>query len=157
MGTTDRRVELHVRSLASRTGDSVRERAIGLLGRLEAEGEIASFAVRVWGERVGLSTSAVGTDRGQEVLERIGAFRAWAGRNGASLDPFFRSGAADSRLTGEEYATLRLPVAVLAEYEGDSLVHVTPHERDEVVHTVDDRLDTIEGGTDPELEPLSTN
>jgi len=30
---TDRRIELHVRSLASRTGDSVRERAIGLLGR----------------------------------------------------------------------------------------------------------------------------
>jgi len=154
--TADRRVELNVRSLASRTGDGVQERAVEALRRLEADGAVASFAVRVWGEQVGLSTTAVETERGQEVLERVGAFRAWANRNGVSLEPFFDARATTSRITGEEYTVLCLPVAAMAEYEGGDLAYVTPHEDDGVVRTVGGRLDVLsEQGVERADGPLA--
>lgn len=150
------RVELNVRSLASRTETGVQERAVELLDRLEREGALASYTVRVWGERVGLSTTAVETNRGQELLERIGTYRGWANRNGVSLEPFFESSATTSRITGEEYTTLRLPVIAMAEYEDGEVVHVTPHENEGGVSTVDDRLDRFEASTleGREREPL---
>lgn len=141
--TPGRDVELHVRSLSSRTGQELRERAIEVLDGLESAGAIDSFTVDVWGERVSLSTTAVETARGRQVLDRVGTFRAWANRNGVSLEPFFDAHATTSRITGEEYTTLCLPVATLAEYENDTLVYVTPHETDGSVHTVQDRLDIL--------------
>ncbi len=144
----DRRVELCVRDLSSRTGHETRERAIGLLGSLDDAGVLDSFSVRVWGREVGLSTTAVETGRGEEVLERVGTFRRWATRTGVSLEPFFDARATTSRITGEEYTTLRLPVAALAEYENDDPVYVTPHEDHGTVRTVADRLDRFEQGLD---------
>lgn len=151
--TTGRRVELYVRSLASRTGEGPQERAIDRLRRFDAEGTVDSFGVRVWGDRVGLSTTAVDTPRGEDILGRIGTFRAWATRNGVSLDTLFEARETTSRITGEEYAILRLPVLLMAEYAGSDLDHVSPHERDGTVRTVDDRLDAL-GDTSSERHRL---
>jgi len=142
-GARSRRVELFVRSLASRTGDGPQERAIERLRRLEEAGDVATFRVRVWGRQVGLSTTAVETDRGRDILGRVGAFRDWARRHDVSLAPFFDSNVTASTITGEEYATLRLPVVAMAEFDGDRLVYVTPHEADGTVHTVADRLEGL--------------
>lgn len=137
------RIELNVRSLASRTDSGVQERAVGLLERLHTRGEVR-FSVRVWGERVGLSTTAVETTCGQDLLERVGAYRGWANRANVSLEPFFESRATTSRITGEEYTELRLPVLAMAEYEDDEVVYVTPHEDGGQVRSVADRLDRLE-------------
>lgn len=64
--------------------------------------------------------------------------------NVRSLDPFFDSRVTTSRVTGEEYTTLRLPMVVMAEYEDGDVVHVTPHETDGSVRTVEDRSDRLE-------------
>ena len=82
----ERRFELNVRSLAPRTKGGTQERALGLLDRLDEDGTAESITVRVWGERVALSTTAVETDRRREVLDRVGAFRDWANRAGVRLD-----------------------------------------------------------------------
>lgn len=141
--TTDRRIELYVRSLTSRTRDGVVERVVEGLRRRRSAGAIDSFTVRIWGERVGLSTTAVDTDRGQDVLERIATFRRWASRNRVSLAPFFESTQTTSRVTGEAYTTLRLPVIAMAEYRGTEVVLVSPHEGTDGVCTVEDHLDRL--------------
>jgi hypothetical protein len=153
--TATPRVELYVRSLASRTDRQ--ERVIEALRRLENTGDICSFQLTIWGEAVGLSTAAVETDRGREVLDTVAAFREWADREGVSLDCAFENRAVTSQLTGEEHATLRLPKMAMAEYEGDEVLSVTPHERDGAVRTVRDRLTTLEGTADGiEAEPVQS-
>jgi len=142
-GPADRRIELYVRGLTSRPGRETRERAVTLLERLDAAGTIATFTVRVWGQEVGLSTTAAETERGRDILDRVGAVRRWANRNDVSVEPFFDGRAATSGITGEEYTTLRLPVAVLAEYADGDLAYVTPHEDCGTVRTVQDRLDHL--------------
>ncbi|MFT4923701.1 MAG: hypothetical protein ACI8XM_002931 [Haloarculaceae archaeon] len=143
MKSTTRRVELYVRSLASRTGEGPQERAIDCLRQFDTGGFVDSFTIRVWGNQIGLTSTAVETDRGADILDRIGAFREWASRNDVSLEAFFDSRETESHLTGESHTSLRLPVLVMAEYEGDDVAYVTPHERDDTVHTVDDRLDEL--------------
>lgn len=142
-GPADGRIELYVRGLTSRPGRETRERAVTLLERLDAAGTIATFTVRVWGREVGLSTAAAETERGRDILDRVGAVRRWANRNDVSVEPFFDGRAATSEITGEEYTTLRLPVAVLAEYADGDLAYVTPHEDCGTVRTVQDRLDHL--------------
>lgn len=151
----DRQVELYVRGLTSRNGRETRERAVTLLERLDAAGIIATFSVCVWGQEVGLSTTAVETERGQEILDRVGAIRGWASRNDVSVEPLFEGRTTTSEITGEEYTRLRLPVAVLAEYEDDAIVSVTPHEDCGTVRTVEDRLDQLAATLpdDPEDDP----
>jgi hypothetical protein len=140
VGFVDRRIELCVRSLASRTGKGIQEQAIDRLQRLETTGELDALSVRIWGEEVALSTTATETERGRAILQRVGAFREWAAHNDVSLAPFFEPREKTSRITGEEYATLRLPVLVMAEYVDGDIVHVAPHRRDSGVYTVEDRL-----------------
>jgi len=45
-----------------------------------------------------------------------------------------------------------LPVMGLAEYDGDELAHVAPCTKGETVHTITDRLETLEAGEPSALE-----
>jgi hypothetical protein len=136
--TTAPTVTLCVRSLVSRTG--CQERVLKQLQRLSDAGTLESVSVRVWGTEVGFSTTAVETVEGESILDTVGEFRAWADHNGVSLEPFYEDRTRVSGLTGEERATLRLPVLALAEYDDGDLVSVTPHERECGVRTVEDRI-----------------
>lgn len=147
MTRTTRRVELYVRSLSSRTGGGPQERAIDCLRQFDAEGLVDSYAVRVWGDEIGLTSSVVDTERGEDILDRIGALREWASHNDVTLDAFFETRETESHITGESYASIRLPVLVMVEYEGDEVGYVTPHKRDDTVYTVDDRLDRLANPT----------
>lgn len=151
--TEQQRVELYVRSLSSRTGQQ--DDFIEQLRRLSGKGTIASFAVCVWGERVPLSTLAADTARGQEILDTIARLRQWGRENGASLEPFFTTRETDSTITGETYATLRLPAVLLAERVDGRLVCVRPAERDGTVLTVGDRLETLLAHDRPGTDPVS--
>lgn len=152
--TTAPEAELYVRSLASRTG--CQERVIKQLQQLDTEGRLAGVDVHVWGTEVGLSTTAVETDSQQSILETVAQFRSWADSAGVSIEKFYEDHTRVSGLTGEEFATLRLPVLALAEYEDGELVSVTPHERDCGVRTVPDRLEMLAGsvGDPPRPEPV---
>lgn len=139
--TTAPEAELYVRSLASRTG--CQERVIKQLQSLADKGSLESVTVHVWGEEVGLSTTAVETASRRSILDTIGTFRSWADANDVSLVQFYEERTRVSGLTGEEFTTLRLPVLTLAEYQDGELVSVTPHERKSGVRTVEDRLEML--------------
>jgi hypothetical protein len=118
--------ELYVRSLCP-TGGRGRQRAVvDRLRDLRDRGQIDELRVRVWGERIGLSTTAVRTEAGTALLDRIGAFRSWAAENGRQIEPFFETRETASEITGEEYTVLVLPTMVLAEYANEQLRHVAP-------------------------------
>jgi hypothetical protein len=154
--TTAPEAELYVRSLASRTG--CQRRVIKQLKRLETGGHLDGIDVHVWGTEVGLSTTAVETAAQQAILDTVGEFRSWAADAGVSLDQFYENRRRVSGLTGEEFATLRLPVLSLAEYEDDELVSVTPHERESGVRSVEDRLEMLAnaGGEPPQPERVES-
>lgn len=142
-------VELYVRSLASRTGRT--ERVIDHLCRLDRRDEVASVTVTVWGDRVGLSTAAGDTALGQSILDSVSGIREWADDNAVSVDPFFQDRTTHSAITDETYRTLQLPSAMLTERRDGTLTHVTPHEADEMVWTIEDRLEVLT--TDAEATP----
>lgn len=147
-------VELHVRSLAPRAGKGQQESAIDRLNELESEGHIDEFSVNVWGKRVSLSSAASQTDAAQFVLDRVEEFRDWARRTGRSVDSFFETRRVESSITDEKYAALVLPSLTLAEYRGGELAYVAPCSDGGDVHTVDDRLDTLESGPVMDSDPL---
>lgn len=159
-GPSPPRVELFVRSLSPSEARNPVDSQLQRLRTLRTNEDVADLSVSVWGREVGLSSTAVRTDAGEFVLERVAAFREWADRRGVSLEPFFESREVRSELTGEEYATLVLPVSCMAEYEDGRLVHVAPHAADDAVCTVADRIDRLEertrSDTDVERARLAT-
>ncbi len=144
-------VELYVRSLSSRTCRT--ERVIEQLRQLDADGELSDLAVTVWGDGVDLSSTAIETPRGQAILDTVEEFRTWAEGRDHSVEPFFQRQKAQSTMTGKTHATLQLPSMMLAEYAGDQLIRVTPHEENGTVWTVSDRVERL--ATDIEETPES--
>jgi hypothetical protein len=146
--TTDGRVlELYVRSIAA--GGAARPPLADRVTALAATGTVADAEVHVWGDEVALSTTALRTRVGRTILDRVASFRSWARERGGTMTPFFESRTVTGRLTGETDATLRLPMACLAEYEDGELVHVAPVRTDGSVCTVEDRLRALESDTGP--------
>jgi hypothetical protein len=146
-GTPDgRRLELFVRSLAPARGPAAdharRVRALATADR------VAAADVYVWGEEVGLSTTAFRTPVGKCVLDRVAAFRGWAAERDATMEPFFEARDVRGTVTGESYATLRLPASCLAEYVAGDLVHVAPIRDGSRTVTVGDRLAALEAPTE---------
>lgn len=146
--TSDRRVELYVRSLSYpntfRQGGCVIDRLEGL----EAADVISEFDVTVWGRELELSGTTAGTETGRRLLDRFETFRRWAERESSTDDSLFEVRRVESRITGDEYTAVVLPVTVLAEFVDDDLAHVAPCSEDREVCTVDDRLDALEAGLD---------
>jgi hypothetical protein len=141
--TDSRRVELFVRSLSPGAGRSPATTQLDRLRRLADDGTV-DLSVSVWGREVGLSTTATRTDTGEFVLDRVAAFREWADTHDVCVETFFETREVESGLTGESYTALVLPVACLAEYRDDELVHVAPYTTDSAVHTVADRVTALE-------------
>ena len=135
-------VELFVRSL-SPVQSPVTEH-VDRIRDLQGPDGIESASITVWGDEVGLSTTAYGKEGGRAILDRVAEFRSWADSRDLEIEPFFERRSVTSDLTGESYAALRLPVSCLAEYAGDELVHVTPHCTGNAVCSVADRLSRLE-------------
>lgn len=158
---TSRRVELFVRSLSPKPAAGPTRRHLDRLRAIEASDPATDVRVGVWGREVALSTAAVGTERGRQLLGKIASFRKWAERRGVSLDPFFETRTARGDLVGEDYAALALPVACLAEYESDRLVNVSPYVAGSAICSVSDHIGRLEERTADEPpvgreEPRST-
>lgn len=151
-GTPDeRRLELYVRSLAS--GATPAADHADRVRALARDGRVADADVLVWGEEVGLSTTAFRTRVGKAILDRVAAFRAWADDRGATMEPFFETRSVTGTVTGESYTSIRLPVACLAEYADGELVHVAPYRAGDGTCSVGDRLRYLEGPAVDEALP----
>jgi hypothetical protein len=141
----DRRLELYVRSLSG--GAAAGEEHARQVRALDRGGRVESGSVVVWGDEVGLTTTAFRTRVGKCILDRIAAFRAWADDRGGAMAPFFETRSVTGEITGESYTAVRLPVACLAEYAGDDLVHVAPYRAGDADCTVGERLRQLEDRT----------
>jgi len=142
--SSSRRVELFVRSLSPAPTRSPVDDHLRRLRTLAGGERVADLSVDVWGREVGLSTTAARTDAGERVLDRVAAFREWAGQRGVTLEPFFETREVGAGLTGEPHTALVLPVCCLAEYEDNDLVHVAPYATEMAVHSVSDRIRALE-------------
>jgi hypothetical protein len=144
-GTSDgRTLELFVRSLAS--GEDSGPAHAQRVRALAAAGDVREASITVWGEEVGLSTTAIRTPMGKAILDDVAALRSWVDERDVTMVPFFESRQVTADVTGEAYTALRLPVSCLAEYVDGELVHVAPHTDGTSVCTVDDRLQRLESG-----------
>ena len=80
-------------------------------------------------------------------LGRVAEFEQWAADEGVSLERFIQRDEVHSTIRDTTQTVIRLPAMMIAEYEDGELQHVTPHERDDGVVTVQDRLESLEDGT----------
>lgn len=131
-------LELYVRTLTA--GDDPAPAHARRVRDLAATARYDAAAITVWGSEVGLSTTALRTPEGKCLLDRIGEFRAWAAARDLTMRPFFETRTVRAPDTGESQAALGLPVACLAEYEDDELIHVAPYHDGTATCTVADRL-----------------
>ncbi|MFC7153970.1 HTH domain-containing protein [Halomarina halobia] len=139
-----RTVELFVRSLTSSERQAGLSAAIDRLSRLESEGHIDGFAVRVWGDGVCLSGPAAETETAAEIRERVEEFAEWAEASGVEL-PGFERRETRSMVTDRCHENLTLPVMALADRTDDDLTFVAPCVDGGTVRTVGDRLATLAG------------
>lgn len=150
-------MELFVRSLTPSGAAQRQEAILDRLERLDERGVIDGYTVTVWGEQVVPGSLAARTDAGKEIVATVDSFEEWASAMGVSVDRFFEEQSVESAVTGERYAATSLPVLAMAEYVDGDLAWVTPHEDEDGVHTVVDRLDRIEEGTEANADRAATS
>ena len=148
--TRDVSVELFVRSLSPSDGPVARN--VYRLRALESRDRIERGRVVVWGREIDLSQTVRTSAPGRFFLDRVATFRSWAADRDVTIEPFFGTREVHCSITGEEYATLTLPVCCLAEYHDGSLQHVVPHSDGRVSCGVEDRLATLAEGDAPGFE-----
>lgn len=145
-------VELFVRSLQPAAGAGRQDRIVERLDRLAAEGVIADYEVTVWGRQASRASPLAETEAGRAVIEQIDAIENWAADAGVGVDSVFESRVVENELAGQSYVTTVLPQLLLAERVDGDLRFVTPHEREEGVCTVADRLARLEARADVSAE-----
>lgn len=138
------RLELYVRTLSPPGARGRQEAVLNRLERLEDEGLIDDYNVRVWGKQIDPTTKAADTEQGRFILNRIAEFQQWSLANNATLESFYQTREQSSSITGEEHTTIVLPKMGLAEYHGSELEKVTPSTQGDVVDSVVDHLESIE-------------
>ncbi|WP_299268757.1 HTH domain-containing protein [Halorientalis sp.] len=138
------RLELYVRTLSPPGARTRQEQVITRLQRLEDEGYIADFYVKVWGRQIDPTTKAAETDQGAFILNRIAEFKQWALANNTTLESFYQTHEQSSTITGQDHTTMVLPKMGLAEYHGSELEQVAPCTTGDDVHSVVNHLDDLE-------------
>jgi len=152
MNQTEPYIELYVRSLFPDGAGDRQDSVIDKLDELDRNDEIAGYDIVVWGKQVAPESAAANTEKGNYVLNRVAEFKQWALSNNVSLESFYQRTSIESEVTETPYDAMVLPVMGLAEYSGDELAHVAPCTRGEEVHTITDRLDSLEAGEPSSLE-----
>ncbi|WP_336002336.1 HTH domain-containing protein [Halorientalis halophila] len=142
--TDSLRLELYVRTLSPPGARTRQEEVIERLQRLEDEGQITDFYVKVWGRQIDPTTNAADTDQGQFILNRIAEFKQWALAENTTLESFYQTHEQSSSITGQDHTTIVLPKMGLAEYEGTELQQVTPCTEGDEVTSVINHLDELE-------------
>lgn len=130
--------ELFVRSLAPRGAGPRLEVTLEELSALSSADAIDGYDVHVWGESVPTQGAIAESEPVAELRSTLERLEGWAEEAGADLLGF------DERTVGslveENREVLSLPEMLLVEYRDGDVDCVTPHRREGVVHTVNDRL-----------------
>jgi hypothetical protein len=145
-------IELYVRSLLPDGAGERQDAVIDHLERLDREGEIAGYDVIVWGKQIAPESAGGATDEGRYILNRVAEFKQWALSNNVSLESFYGRTSVESEASDTSYDALVLPMMGLAEYDGDELAHVAPCTDGGTVHTITDRLESLEAGEPAPVE-----
>jgi hypothetical protein len=151
-GNSEPRIELYVRSLLPTGAHQRQEAVIERLERLDAEDEIESFSVIVWGKQIARESAGARTEEGEYILNRVAEFKQWALSNNVSLESFYQRQTVENESSDEAVNALTLPVMGLAEYEDGELRHVAPCTDGDTVHAITERLDRIERGEPAALD-----
>jgi hypothetical protein len=152
MTTSAPYIELYVRSLLPDGAGERQDAVIDHLEHLEREGEIAGYDVIVWGKQIAPQSAGADTDEGKYILNRVAEFKQWALSNNVSLESFYQRTTVDSEASESSYDAVLLPMMGLAEYDGDELAHVAPCTDGKTVHTITDRLESLEAGMEAPAE-----
>lgn len=118
--------------------------------RLEDRRAIAEVEVKTW-TTVRPALEALG-DSEPAVSSIVDAFEEWADRAGYSLAPAFARCETGSLLSRDSRAELRVPLASVAVYEGETLRWVAPCSDAERSYSVEDCLAALEAEV---VEPSS--
>lgn len=156
MSQTEPYIELYVRSMLPDGAGSRQDSVIDKLDELERREEIAGYNVVVWGKQIAPESAAAATEQGRYILNRIAEFKQWALSNNVSLESFYQRTTVDSEAADAASEAMVLPVMGLAEYDGNELAHVAPCTDGDDVHTITDRLETLEAGERSTLEQRTT-
>lgn len=146
--------ELCVESLHPTGAQPQLEAVVGRLRRLVSDDALDGFDVTVWGDRIGVSTAAAGTEAGESIRATVEDCVDWAAANDRTFRPCFDVRSTRDAITGEEYTVIDLPAMVLVEFVDGAIVHAVPSSDGTVTETVSDRLSALEAG-ETALEPGS--
>lgn len=138
------RLELYVRTLSPPGARTRQEQVIDRLQRLEDEGHIDDFYVKVWGKQIDPTTNAAETEQGEFILNRIAEFQQWSLVSNTTLESFYETREQSSSITGKDHTSIVLPKMGLAEYHGSELEQVAPVSEDDETYTVIDHLNDLE-------------
>jgi hypothetical protein len=140
--TTGRRLELWIRPGAREDGAG---RLVRHARRLESDGHVEAVEVREWDAHQDLS-SRLRHHRERDTRAALQTFKRWAWQHGSELLGFGERRRAGRGRMGPEYVTQRVPRALLAEYQNEVLVNVTPC--DSRARCIAERLDGLEVETE---------
>jgi hypothetical protein len=118
-----RRIELW---LQPTPGGRSYDDAVTRLAGLSLRGVIDEFAVETWGKGIDLSTDDLRDEHEQRVRERVSTFKQWAREHDTTIPDFEERRVVGEGRMGREYVVQSLPGALLAEFEGEEVVTVTP-------------------------------
>lgn len=133
--------------LQTHTCPAVVERLRSLVSRarrLEDGGTVDEVRVKTWSPvRPALEELS---DSGPSVTLTVNSFQAWADREGYTLRPAFTRRETASLLSRRPAVEIRVPIACLAVYEGDTLRCVVPCTVGERTYSVEECLTALEAG-----------
>lgn len=138
---TSRVVDLYMG--ASESTLDCRRSVVDRLESLQSSGDIDRFRVRSWPQRVDVDGP------NEDLVTVIERFQQWADDAGVSFGSAFERWTYNRSFTDESGELVSLPTVVLAVYEGDELVEVSPHQADGELRTVDETLTELEERSEP--------
>jgi len=154
-GTTQRRVELYVRSLAPCGTSTEQNEVVERLHDLDRRDVVDDVDLTVWGDPVCLDGASATVGTGRQVADRVREFYGWCADGPTSLDPFFTWSTVESSLSGDSFRRVVLPQRCLALYDDGQLLEVYPRQVDGTVESLADGVRSLEsaanGNADPSL------
>jgi len=151
--TTQRRVELYVRSLAPCGTSTEQDEVVERLRDLERRDVVDDVDLTVWGDAVCLDGASATVGTGRHVADRVREFHDWCEGSRTSLDPFFTRSTVESSISGDSYRRVVLPHRCLAVYAGDRLEEVYPRQVEGAVESLADGVRSLERVADRNADP----
>jgi len=145
------RIDVYVRSLLPPPGAKDAQTSVLATLQRTIEGTpVEDVAVNVWGERLCVCDTCLGTDAGRAMLDTVRKFERWGTNYDASVRPFFERTDQTSSVTGSTYEGIVPPRVTAALYLDGSLAGVFPARFGGTPYSVGDLVEELPQLTGPE-------